>query len=324
MCTLKLLRSNATECGYEGSNVMNATITCKDLKERMAAGAMVVDVMTPEDYAACHLAGAKNACIYEMVFLERIAECVPGPRTELVVYDATGSGQAAKLARERLIQAGFLNVSVLEGGLRAWRSEGLPVEMGDRAAETGSVLRDGNYRIDVEKSALEWIGRNLNNRHHGRITVKSGEIVIKAGMPSAGEVVLDMTGIENLDLQDQNWHDLLLRHLKSEDFFAVDRFPTASFRLNEWQAQEGVSPETQNARVQGELTIKDIARPISFPAVIAPQADGSLRAHALFDIDRTLWDVRYGSGKFYERLGMHLVHDIITLELFVLAWYCEP
>jgi len=298
---------------------MNVTISCNELKERMAAGAAVVDVMTPEDYAACHIEGANSACMYEMVFLERIAECVPDRGTELVVYDSSGTTRAAETARERLLQAGYTAVSILEGGLAGWRSAGLPVETGDQAGLPEPKLQDGTYRIDVEKSTLEWIGRNLNNRHIGRIAIQEGNLVIREGKPSGGSIVLDMNATTNLDLQDPPWRDLLIRHLKSDDFFAVERFPTASFRLTGWEEAKETSPEAPNGIASGELTIRDVTRPISFPAIVAPQADGSIKAHAAFDIDRTLWNVCYGSGKLFERLGMHLVHDIISLELFILA-----
>jgi len=298
---------------------MSVTISCNQLKERMAAGAVVVDVMTPEDFAACHVAGAYSACMYEMVFLDRIAECAPDRDTELVVYDASGTTRAAEAARERLIQAGYTAVSILKGGLAGWRSAGLPVEASDQAGLPEPKLRDGTYRIDGEKSVLEWIGRNLNNRHLGRIAIQEGSLIILGGRLSEGSIVLDMSTISNLDLQDPAWRDMLIRHLKSDDFFAVERFPTASFRLTGWEAVEGASPEAPNGIASGELTIRDKTHPVSFPAIVAPQADGGIKAHAAFDIDRTLWNVCYGSGKLFERLGMHLVHDIISLELFISA-----
>jgi len=298
---------------------MNTTITCAELKGRLATGALVIDVMTPEDYAACHLAGAKNACIYEMVFLDRITESVPDRNAELVLYDATGTRRTAELARERLVQGGYPNVSVLEGGLAALRLAGFPMEAGVEPAPTQPELPDGIYQVDVEKSTLEWIGRNLNNRHHGFINILSGEMVLLGGSLSAGNIVLDMNSIDNRDLQDPAWHDLLISHLKSEDFFAVQHFPTASFRLTGWQAGAGEAPEAPNGVAAGELTIRGTTRAVSFPAIVAPQTDGSIKAHAVLDIDRTLWGVGYGSGKLFERLGMHLVHDMITLELFILA-----
>lgn len=298
---------------------MSDTLSCNEVKERTGKGAVVIDVMTPEDYEVCHVAGAKNACIYEMVFLDRIAEHVPDRGTELIVYDATGTTRAAEVARERLIQAGYGNVYILAGGLSAWCGAGFPVETGEGAVAAEPVLQDGTYRIDAENSRLEWIGRNLGKRHYGSIDVLQGELVIAGARLSSGSIVLDMRTIANTDLQDKTWRDMLNRHLKSDDFFAVDRFPTASFTLTGWEAQEGASPEAPNGTVAGSLSIRDVTRPISFPAIVAPQQDGSIKAHAVFDIDRTLWNVCYGSCRLFERLGMHLVHEMISLELFVVA-----
>ncbi len=298
---------------------MNETITCSELEQRIASGAVVVDVMTPEEYAAGHIAGAINACIYEMVFLERIAGNVAEPTGELIVYDATGTTKTAPAARERLLQAGFTNVSILSGGLAAWRAAGLPLEPGEGAAPAAAPLPDGSYRVDTENSSLEWIGRNLNKRHYGRIDVQSGELVIAGGRLIEGNIVLDMTSISNLDMQDPEWRELLHKHLKSDDFFAVERFPTATFNLTGWEVQAGAAVEAPNGIFTGILTIRDVSRSISFPAIVAPQEDGSIKAQAAFDIDRTLWNVCYGSCRLFERLGMHLVHDLISLELFIVA-----
>lgn len=298
---------------------MSPAISCNELQQRTAKEAVVIDVMTPEDYAGCHIHGAKNACIYEVVFLERIAECAPDRTTELIVYDRTGTTRAAWEARERLLQAGYRQVSVLSGGLDAWCTSGLPVEADQRGVVADPVLQDGRYRIDTEKSVLEWIGRNLNNRHSGRIAIQGGELLVTDERLSAGNIVLDMHTITNLDIQDPGWNDMLIRHLQSDDFFAVEKFPFARFRLSEWDPQLNGAKEAPNGIATGDLTIRDVTRPVSFPAIVAPQIDGSIKAHAAFDIDRTAWNVCYGSGRLFERLGMHLVHDIISLELFVVA-----
>ncbi|MDD2582464.1 MAG: YceI family protein [Desulfuromonadaceae bacterium] len=298
---------------------MNNTVSCSELMRRMGAGAVVIDVMTPEEYAVRHVAGARNACIYEMVFLDRIAEQVPDKAAELIVYDATGTTRSAGLARERLLQAGYAAVAILAGGIAAWRAAGLPVEGSGQACAAEAELRDGTYRIDTGKSTLEWIGRNLSKRHYGRIAIQAGELVIAGGKPATGSIVLDMTAISNLDLQDQGWNDMLIRHLSSEDFFAVERFPRASFTLTGWEAQAGSGPEAAQGVATGELTIKEVTRSISFPAMVAPQQGGSIQAHAVFDINRTHWNVCYGSCRIFEHLGMHLVHDLISLELFVTA-----
>ncbi len=298
---------------------MKAIISSNEVKQRMDAGAVVIDVMTPEDYAACHVAGAQNACVYEMVFLERIFEFVPDRNTELIVYDATGTGKAAEIGRDRLLQAGYPRVFILAGGLSAWKNGAFPVERGVATTLPESAPEDGTYRIDLENSRLEWIGRNLNNRHIGQLAILEGELIIAAGLPSSGRIIVDMHSLTNSDLQDAGYRNMLISHLQSDDFFAVDRFPTASLILTGWEADASISPEAPSGIAKGELTIKGVSRPVRFPAIAAPQSDGSIKIHAAFDIDRTLWGVLYGSCKYFERLGMHLVHDIVSVELFAVA-----
>jgi polyisoprenoid-binding protein YceI len=299
---------------------MDASISCTELKKMIdTRGIVVIDVMTPEDYAACHIAGAQNACVYEMAFLDRIAEYVPDRAAALVVYDVSGTTGTAENAREKLAGAGYRSAGILSGGLIAWRTAGYPVEGNNPQGFAAAFLKDGRYKIDTEQSRLEWIGRNLNNRHNGRIAIAEGELVLLNGHPSEGRIVLDMASITDLDLQDDYWRDLLIHHLKSEDFFDVARFPDAKFELYRWEPRSRDIAGIHSGIVSGSLAIKDVTRPIQFPADLSPQEDGSIKVHAVLDIDRTLWNVRYGSGGLYERLGMHWVHDLISLELFITA-----
>ena len=99
----------------------------------------------------------------------------------------------------------------------------------------------------------------------------------------------------------------------------MERCPAATFTLRSAAEIVGATPGTPNTEITGTITIKETTRSISFPAVIAAQDDGSIKAQAAFNLDRTLWNVCYGSGKLYERLGMHLVNDLISVELFIVA-----
>jgi polyisoprenoid-binding protein YceI len=298
---------------------MSATITCQELRLRLAEGdpLLVIDVLPPEVYAARHLPGACNACVYEIVFLDGVASLVPDRTTPLVLYDASGTTMAATTARDKLLAAGYRNVRVLAGGLAGWIAAGYPVEGASAPAE--QTLQDGTYRLDPAASVLEWIGRNINNRHHGRIPFRGGTLVIGNGELQRGEIALDMTGISNLDLQDDSYRLLLVSHLKSADFFDVDQYPTATMVMVGWQPIPAATPGTPDHTVQGELTIKGITRQLSFPVTVAPQEDGSIKAQAALAIDRTDWNITYGSGKLFEQLGMHLVHDRIDVELFIVA-----
>ncbi|HIJ96813.1 MAG TPA: sulfurtransferase [Desulfuromonadales bacterium] len=298
---------------------MYTTITAVELEQLKAGGSVfVIDVLLPEDYACRHISGAENACVYEMVFLDRIAECVPDREQTIVVYDQSGTSMTAGTAKEKLERAGYRSVAILEGGLLAWQTAGFAVES-SVPVQLPAVLRDGVYRIDTHKSVVEWTGRNINNRHFGRIALSEGKVVIANGRLFSGSFVLDMTTISNSDIQDEGWRSMLLRHLKSDDFFDVDTFPTATFALSGGTPIADATPGTANMEIAGSLTIKGTTRAIRFPAMVAAQEDGTVKAQAALDFDRTLFNVCYGSGKLYERLGMHLVNDLISVELFIVT-----
>ncbi len=298
---------------------MNATITAHELQKLLADDSVfLLDVLLPEDFACRHIAGAGNACVYEMVFLETVEKLVPDRERAVVVYDDSGTTLAARTAQEKLERSGYQNVAILAGGINGWCDVGFEVETGT-AGTSPVAARDGVYQVDVEKSVVEWTGRNINNRHYGRVALSGGEVVVAHGRPVSGRFVIDMNTITNLDLQDEGWRGMLLRHLKSEDFFDVEHYPEATFEFIGTAAIAECTPGTPDTEIVGLLTIKDTAREIRFPAVIAAQEDGSFKAQAVFNLDRTLWNVCYGSGRLYERLGMHLVHDLVSVEMFIVA-----
>lgn len=297
---------------------MNPNISCSELYRQIGAKApfLVIDILPPEEYAASHLPGAVNACVYEMIFLERMAEVAPDRSAALIIYDATGKTRAAATAREKLLAAGYQNVRILEDGLAGWCSASYPLE-GEPLPEPG--LLDGTYLLDPSLSVLEWTGRNINNRHYGRIPLQGGTVTIERGDLRDGIITLDMGGISNLDLRDETYRQMLVNHLLSEDFFDVQRYPLATMALHGWSPIPSASPGTADHLLRGELTIKGVTRPLKVPATVIPQEDGSIKAQAVFAIDRTDWNITYGSGKLFEKLGMHLVHDRIDIELFLVV-----
>ena len=297
------------------------TITCTELRNRMEEGfaPTLLDVLPPEEFALRHIPGAMNACVYEVAFLQNVHTLTPDQGATLIVYDATGQTRAAELARERLLADGYRQVARLAGGLAAWEAAGYPVERSLGAGPGEPDLADRTYRIDPTRSRVEWTGRNLNGRHLGTIAVSGGELDCAGKVLKGGNVTLDMTSIANQDLQDEGYRKMLIAHLKSADFFEVERFPTATMTLTGAMPIEGATTGTPNYTIEGLLTLKGVTRELSFPAIISPEADGSVRAQASLELDRTLWDVIYGSGRLFERLGMHLVNDLVGVELFITA-----
>jgi len=96
-------------------------------------------------------------------------------------------------------------------------------------------------------------------------------------------------------------------------------FPKASFILDAARVVESPTLSSPNFDVKGTLELRGVKAEINFPATVNRREDGSVSIEAHFDLDRTRWNVRYGSSRFFEHLGMHLVYDLITLELRVFA-----
>lgn len=170
-------------------------------------------------------------------------------------------------------------------------------------------IESGNYILDAANSSLDWkAAKKVGGGHSGTIGFKGGNINIAASGAS-GEFIIDMTTISEGTLPDEESKGKLIGHLMSDDFFSVEKFPTATLKI------KAISDDNQ---VIADLTIKGITNEIKFPASFTV-ADGKLTADASFEIDRTLWDIRFGSGKFFENLGDNLINDQIGMTLKIQA-----
>jgi polyisoprenoid-binding protein YceI/rhodanese-related sulfurtransferase len=276
---------------------------------------LVIDVLPEEEFERMHLPGAKNACVYNVTFLEDVGKLMPDRGRAIVLYGSSNRNLASATAAEKLVGVGYTDVADYRGGLADWRAAGQPVEGDSSKAPPEARPREGKHRIDLDKSRIEWTGRNLTGAHMGTLKLSAGEIEIENGQPVRGEFTLEMSSIANTDLEDGEMRKMLMAHLKSDDFFDVARFPTAELHISKITSVPEAKPGSPNAEVTGELTLKGVRRAITFSAMLGVTPDGLLAADAHFDIDRTQWNVLYGSGKFYEMLGKHLVNDEISLAL---------
>jgi polyisoprenoid-binding protein YceI len=185
--------------------------------------------------------------------------------------------------------------------------------------EAGEIPDDVSvFALDKSESTLKWDASKVTGAHYGTVDIKHGEIYVYDGVLLAGNVLMDMSSIVVLDLQDPGTNATLRNHLKSDDFFSVENHPESKLEIVRFDVIEGAGAEEANYRVFANLTIKDITHGISFDARII-QKDESIQAHASFDIDRTLWDIRFRSGKFFENLGDNLIHDLFTITFDIKA-----
>lgn len=176
--------------------------------------------------------------------------------------------------------------------------------------------KDTKYALDTKVSKMEWVGKKVTGQHNGTIKIKEGYILVdKKGNITGGQVIVDMNTIECLDLEGE-WKQKLEGHLKSKDFFEVENYPTATFEII--SATPDKSKGKNNYIVKGKLTIKGISKEISFPAKIEFK-DNNMAAHGKATIDRTEFNIKYGSGKFFEGLGDKMIYDDFEVSFTIAA-----
>ena len=178
----------------------------------------------------------------------------------------------------------------------------------NKTAETKDVAMtaaDATYNIVQDKSSLIWTGREVSTSfHYGTINFTSGQFEIADGLISQGEFLVDMTSITVQDLTGGS-KERLEGHLRSDDFFSVESFPTAHLYIS---SSEVIS--SGKWMVNGFLTIKDISHPVLFEMV---NTEDGWNANLVFD--RSKYDVKFRSGTFFENLGDKLIYDDIELKI---------
>lgn len=177
-----------------------------------------------------------------------------------------------------------------------------------------SFINSNKKQLTINKSisSIEWIGKKVTGQHNGSISLKEGVLDIDNGKIKSGKITIDMETITCADL-DGDWNKKLIGHLKSADFFDVKNHKTATLEIKEVK-----NTEKNKFNVSGDLTIKGITKEINFPATIEFK-DGKLAAFAEVNIDRTLYDIKYGSGKFFEGLGDKMIDDLFVVKFKIAA-----
>lgn len=166
---------------------------------------------------------------------------------------------------------------------------------------------------EVTKSNIVWKGYKVTGSHTGNIKLKSGELDFEEGKLVGGSFVIDMLSIENTDLSGE-YKQKLEGHLKSDDFFGVKNHPTAKFVITK-VASQGTPGDY---KVTGDLTIKDITKPIKFFTNVKEEGDNRV-AVAEVKVDRSEYNVRYGSGSFFDNLGDKTIYDEFDLEVTIVS-----
>jgi polyisoprenoid-binding protein YceI len=199
-----------------------------------------------------------------------------------------------------------------------------------------TLFASDSYKVDPASTQITWYASKVTGFHYGEVKLDNGVLNVENSQLKGGNFAVDLSSItvSKKDLEDEKTNQKLVGHLKSEDFFAVgvDKSKNlATFEiksvtefgklskkqkekiteeLNASNGRPNTTTKVENPThlVKGNLTIKGKSLEQELPVVISTQKN-QINAKGLMVIDRTRWDIRYGSGKFFQSLGDKVIHD---------------
>lgn len=169
------------------------------------------------------------------------------------------------------------------------------------ASLTSGISQLINYQLS--ESALSWKGKAAFSKYYlsGTLTTQSSEVKIDDGKIIDAFIIIDM-----LSLHAEN--DQLKAHLRSEDFFEVEKYTRSTFYLS-----EEASISANETLLTGDLTLKNKTLPIDVLATINLDNE-TLKVFGKFIIDRTSFGIYYNSPNFFENLKEQAIDDHFELE----------
>ena len=177
--------------------------------------------------------------------------------------------------------------------------------------------KDESIKINNEESTLKWHAKKVTGEHFGFVKFESGEVLVNGTQLTGGIFNVNMTTIESTDLQGE-YKGKLEGHLKSDDFFSTQKFATAVLKIKSATFIAVAKPGEDNYNIVADLTIKGITTEINFPAMVIV-AKGKVIANADFNIDRTKYDIKYGSKTFFEEIGNKAIDNEFNIKVRIVA-----
>ncbi|WP_347922432.1 YceI family protein [Pontimicrobium sp. SW4] len=164
------------------------------------------------------------------------------------------------------------------------------------------------YMANPANTLIEWAGYKPTGQHNGTILLESGVFTVNNGKIESGTFIINMT-----TLKDYDGSERLEGHLKSADFFDVEKYPNAAFEVTGLEEVDG------KTMLSGNLTLKEKKNNVTFPVTFSEKDDIFTLTSETFTIDRSKWDVKYGSKSFFDNLGDKFINDDIELKIVVNA-----
>lgn len=170
-----------------------------------------------------------------------------------------------------------------------------------------------NYVVDTQSSSVVWTGYKVTGKHTGTVKIKNGTLTMDEGRLTGGSFDIDINSITCTDLEGE-WAGKLVGHLKSDDFLGASTYPTASFVIT-----KAIPQDTKgNYKILGNLSIKGTTKEVKFFANVS-EANGMVNASGKITVDRSEFNMRYGSGSFFDGLGDKTIYDEFDLQVSLVA-----
>ena len=167
--------------------------------------------------------------------------------------------------------------------------------------------------VNKTESQVRWEASKVTGTHWGYVPLKNATLDYSGGKIKGGSFDMDMVNLTVEDLTDAKSKGNLTGHLKSDDFFSVEKFNTSSFKITEAKSSNGT-----DYTITGNLTIKGITQKISFPAKVSV-AGKKVTATGQIKFDRTKFEIKYRSGSYFEDLADKMIYDEVKLDVKLVA-----
>lgn len=180
-----------------------------------------------------------------------------------------------------------------------------------------STAFSDTLQIDIDKSHVNWEGRKVSGAHNGTLQINAGEVVFEGDTLVSGFIVIDMNSIRVTDINNPEMNKRLERHLKHSDFFNVEEHAYSRFEFRKASILE-LNAERARYLLEGDLEIKGMRHPLNMKIWVA-KGRVAASAEGRATVDRTLYDIRYKSARFFPGIGDRAIYDDFEISFDLLT-----
>ena len=193
-----------------------------------------------------------------------------------------------------------------------------PIENQTLYTLTSGVPKATTFAVDANQSSIRWKSKKVGGEHIGIVKMANGQLNVDGNKLTGGTFMADMKSLRDVDKGESNpFNERLVNHLRSEDFFSVEKFPTSTFKITSVKPIKGAKAGEPNYTIGGDLTIKGTTKPQTFPAVVTISGD-AVQAAANFMVNRLDYDIKYRAA-IIGTAADKIIDDTFLLDLKIVA-----